>query len=30
MFPLGVYERWDEYLEKGYRKAFALQDKLNY
>ena len=30
MFPCGVYERWEEHLEPGYRRAFALQDKLNY
>lgn len=30
MFPGGVYDRWEEYLEKGYTKAFGLQDKLNY
>ena len=24
MFPCGVYDRWEEHLEKGYKKAFTL------
>ena len=31
MFPTGVYETWDSrFMEKGYVKAFQLQDKLNF
>lgn len=30
MFPGGVYDRWEEHLEPGYKKAFSHQDKLNY
>lgn len=30
MFPSGVYESWEEHLEPGYKKAFSLQDKLNF
>lgn len=30
MFPGGHYDRWEEHLEPGYKKAFNLQDKLNY
>lgn len=30
MFPSGFYDRWEEHLERDYRKAFSIQDKLNF
>ena len=30
MFPGGVYEKWEEYLEHDYKRAKELEGKLNY